>query len=56
MWQVSVGEGSWCHIQRMFSLEEKLQLLSDLMVIMEGGATGLAGVYYWFGRSMADLD
>ena len=38
--QVSVGEGSWSHIQRTFSLEEKLRVLSVLMVIMEGGANG----------------
>jgi hypothetical protein len=39
--QVSIGEGSWSYIQRTFSLEEKLRLLSDLMVIMEGGAKRL---------------
>jgi hypothetical protein len=39
--QVSVGEGSWSHSQRTLILEEKLRLLSDLMVIMEGGANGL---------------
>jgi hypothetical protein len=35
---------TWCCVeilQRTFSLEEKLRLLSDLMVIIEGGANGL---------------
>jgi hypothetical protein len=39
--QVSVGEGSWSHIQRTFSLEEELRSLSVLKIIMEGEANGL---------------